>query len=378
MRLTTLLVMICLAATARGDEVKRLTAGADVSMLLEIEKAGGTFKDADGNAADAIRVLRDNGCELFRLRLFVDPSDDFASTWGATQDIRQVRALGKRVKAAGGKLLLDLHYSDTWADPGKQAKPKAWAELDFDALERQVTAYTADVIRDLRAHGAAPDMVQVGNEITSGMLFPDGKVLDAPQEREKEQWTKFARLFNAGVRGVRQASEPVERIPVMLHIHGGGRPGLPGWFLGKFTSHDVEFDVIGVSFYPAWGDSLDALRDNLRQVAETYQKDIYVAETSYPWRPMPEMEQYRDAMTWPATPEGQVRFVEDLAAALRDVPHGCGAGFIWWYPEAIPVKDRFIWRGGAEALYDEAGRPLPALLQLSGLTGVRQPAAAPK
>jgi arabinogalactan endo-1,4-beta-galactosidase len=174
-------------------------AGADVSMLPEIEKAGGVFS-REGKPGDALKIMRAGGCNLFRVRLFVDPEKDFNKNHGATQDLPYVVALSKRIKATGAILLLDLHYSDTWADPGKQFKPRAWETLAFDALEKQVHAYTASVLKALADAGATPDMVQIGNEIAGGMLWPEGKVLNAPKPEEAQQWERLARPAQRGGR----------------------------------------------------------------------------------------------------------------------------------------------------------------------------------
>ena len=347
-----------------GGERRReqvFLAGADISMLPEIEKLGGAFRDGDGQPADAVRVLRDHGCNLFRLRLFVDPTDDFDKSYGATQDLEYVVALARRVKAVNARFMLDLHYSDTWADPGKQFKPAAWKDLEFDALQRQVHDYTAAVLKRLGDEDVMPDMVQVGNEIAGGMLWPDGKVLGAAAGQEDQQWQKFARLFNAGARACREAKRPDGKpIRVVLHIHGGGKNGLPRWFFEKFARYQGDFDVIALSFYPAWDDSLDQLKLSMAEVIHLFHKDVLVAETSYPWRTMPE-HAAKATMRWPHTPQGQAQFLRDLAVAIRSAPERRGIGFIWWYPEAVPLPGRHVWRGGAEALFDEQGRPLPAL-----------------
>src|SRR5688500_12217043 len=264
--------------TAAATQPKQFIAGADISMLPEIEKAGGTFASRDGVRGDALKILRDGGCNLFRVRLFVDPDDEFNNrNYGATQDLEYVVALAKRIKATGAQFLLDIHYSDTWADPGKQHKPAAWRELEFDALERKVHEYTASVMNALADAGATPHMVQIGNEIAGGMLWPDGKVLDTPQEVELRQWARFARLLNAGSRAVREASKTSGTpIRVVIHIHGGGKPGLPKWFFGKLKPHNVDFDVVALSFYPAWDDALPALKQNLADVATIFDKDILI------------------------------------------------------------------------------------------------------
>jgi arabinogalactan endo-1,4-beta-galactosidase len=351
----------CAAPPPPPSRPREFIAGADVSMLTEIEKAGGVFR-RDGKSGDALEIMRAGGCNLFRVRLFVDPEKDFNKNHGATQDLPYVVALTKRIKASGATLLLDLHYSDTWADPAKQFKPKAWESLDFDALEKQVHDYTASVLKALADAGATPDMVQIGNEIAGGMLWPDGKVLNAPKEQEAQQWKRFARLLNAGARAVREAAKASQQpIRVVIHIHGGGKPGLPKWFFEKLAQHGpVDFDIVALSFYPAWDDSLDALRKNLDDNANAIGKDILIAETSYPWRPM-EGHADKRTMTWPQTREGQQKFVTDLSDAIRATPNNRGLGFVWWYPEAIPLEGRRIWRGGAEALFDEKGAALPAL-----------------
>jgi arabinogalactan endo-1,4-beta-galactosidase len=356
--------VICLYATARVRAgAQTLTNGADISMLSEIERAGGVFRDENGTPGDEISILRAHGCQLFRVRLFVDPDPNYSKTDGATQDLSTVRALGKRIKAAGGQFMLDIHYSDTWADPGHQIKPKAWEGLDFDALEKRVGQYTSDVLKDLIGSGAAPDMVQVGNEITAGMIWPDGNVLNVPAEKEQLQWKQFARLFNAGAKAVRAASSASSAHPmrIILHIHGGGREGLPKWFFGKFDTAGSDFDIIGLSFYPAWGDSIDALKQNLSDVIGTYGKDVLIAETSYPWRPLPDIKA-GPPMLWPQSPQGQEKFVRDLSAVIRAAPGGHGLGFMWWYSDAIQVPTKMrIWRTGSEALFDSDGKALPAL-----------------
>lgn len=338
----------------------KMVAGADISMLPEIEKAGGIFRKSDGSAGDAIQILRDHDFRLFRLRLFVDPTTDFARSYGATQDLKYVRALAKRIKAAGGQLLLDIHYSDTWADPAKQFTPAKWKQLDFDALEKQVHDYTAAVLKDLQDNGASPEMVQVGNEITGGMLWPLGKVLDASPDQEAAQWQRFAKLLNAGAKAVREAQTPGHPIRIMIHIHGGGKPGMAKWFFEKLGHTPVDFDIVGLSFYPAWGDAMDALKQNIDDVITSVDKDVFIAETSYPWRPLPDIKE-SPIMRWPQTPAGQKQFLEELLALMDAAPNHRAIGYAWWYPEAIAVPPLHIWRNGSEALFDDTGKPLPAM-----------------
>jgi arabinogalactan endo-1,4-beta-galactosidase len=333
--------------------------GGDVSMLPELERFGATYRDVAGAPRDAIEIFRSQGWNLFRVRLFVNPTDDFDQSWGATQSLPMVRRLCKRVHDAGGILLLDLHYSDTWADPEHQTKPAAWKDLSFDELEQRVHDYTADVLQQLKSEGIVPEMVQVGNEVTAGMLWPDAKLWDVPPEQRPQQWTKLSRLLNAGARAVRAASTPDKPIRVMIHAHGGGKLDLKRAFFDQLN--DVDFDAIGLSFYPGWGESIDTLA---RQIA-TLSKDkpVMVVETAYPRKEVDIKPEFRQTLAWPLTPEGQARFARDLNRVARDA----GAiGVCWWYPEATPVKGHAVYRHGAEGLFDDEGRALPTINALIG------------
>jgi arabinogalactan endo-1,4-beta-galactosidase len=326
-------------------------------MLPAIEKAGGLYRHA-GQTGDAVQILHDAGCNLFRVRLFVDPTTDFLKGSGAVQSLPYVIALAKRIKAVDALFLLDIHYSDTWADPLHQETPASWKDLNAEALQQKVYTYTKSILQECQDNGVMPDMVQVGNEITAGMLWPTGKLYAATGDAEEHQWQHFAALFNAGAKAVREAQTADHKIRIVFHIHGGGRDGLPKWFFDKISHYSVDYDIMGLSFYPAWNDSLPLLQKNMAELVQTYNKDILLAEVSYPWSPLPDV--HDPAMTWPQTPKGQAQFLADLNAALRAVPHGHGLGFVWWYPEAIPLSGTHIWRGGDEALFDGKGNLLPA------------------
>ncbi len=354
------LLLLALGAAAAGpsrQDAPDLVLGADVSMLLEIEKAGGVFRDG-GRPGDALRLLRDRGLNLFRLRLFVDPERDYAKCWGATQDLDAVRALAKRARAAGARWLLDFHYSDTWADPGHQRKPAAWEGLDFPALERKVEDYTAGAVADLKKDGIAPDWIQVGNEITPGFLWPDGKL--AGGDEEEPSWDRFARLVRAGIRGARRPFAGGPGPKIMIHIHCGGSAAATRRFFERLAKRGVDFDLIGLSYYPWWHGPIGDLRENLDATAKAFGKDIVVVETAYPHRGEAHWKQ-RKNMDWPVTPEGQQQFLADVVRAVRETPGGRGRGVVYWYPEAIPVKGLKVWNGGATALFDASGEPLPAI-----------------
>ncbi len=333
--------------------------GADISALERIEQAGGVFRDG-GQAGDAIAILRSHASTVFRLRLFVNPNDSDVQV----NDVAYTVRMARRVKAAGGKLLLDFHYSDTWADPGHQTTPAAWASLGFDSLEQRVQAYSDSVITQLKLAGALPDIVQVGNEIDGGMLWPLGQLYVTGADTTQE-WTQFTGLLKAGIRGVRAALGPGDSIRIMLHYSQGGSTGGTQWFFDHMVAYGVPFDLIGLSYYPWWQGTLPELQANLTATALRYGRDITVVETSYPWRAggWESMVTNSAAMTWPVSPQGQAQFLRDVLDAVAAVPNGHGAGVVWWYPEAIQVPGLFVWGGGSLTLFDSTGNVLPAASQ---------------
>ena len=330
--------------------------GADLSALERIEQAGGAFGNG-GQPGDAIAILRAQGVNGVRLRLFVNPSGQEVQV----NDLGYTVRMAGRAKAVGATLLLDLHYSDTWADPGHQETPAAWAAFGIDSLEQQVETYTAGVITRLKQAGALPDIVQIGNEIDGGMLWPLGQVSGTGNDTPA-QWDHFTRLLKAGIRGVRGALGPGDSVRIMLHYAQGGNSGGTQWFFDHMDANGVPYDMIGLSYYPWWHGTLGQLQANVRATALRYGRDIMVVETSYPWRAggWEGMVTNSTAMTWPASPTGQAQFLRDVLDAVAAVPDHRGAGVIWWYPEAIQVPGLFIWGGGSLALFDAAGNVLPA------------------
>ncbi len=331
--------------------------GADVSALARIEQAGGVFRDA-GQAGDAIAILHSHGTSLFRLRLFVNPNDSDV----VVNDLPYTLRMASRVKAAGAKLLLDFHYSDTWADPGHQTVPAAWANLGFDSLEQQVQTYSDSVITQLKQAGALPDIVQIGNEIDDGMLWPLGELYVTGADTTQE-WTQFTDLLKAGIRGVRAALGPGDSVRIMLHYSQGGSTSSTQWFFDHMAAYGVPYDLIGLSYYPWYQGTLAGLQANLAATALRYGRDVVVVETSYPWRAGGWESMVSDSaavMSWPVSSQGQAQFLVDLVDAVAATPNGHGAGVAWWYPEAIQVPRLYIWGGGSLALFDSTGNVLPA------------------
>lgn len=222
-----------------------------------------------GRQKDALQILKDHGFNYIRLRIFNDPAQDSGySPKKGFCDLEHTKQMAKRIKAAGMKFLLDFHYSDYWADPGKQYKPAAWGNADFPRLRQLVFEYTRTVIRELKQQGTEPDMVQVGNEINHGMIWPDGRISNLDN---------LAQLIYAGISGVKAVSPDMV---IMLHIALGGQNDESRFFVDNMLARKVPFDVIGLSYYPKWHGTLADLQYNVKDLAARYRKDVVIVEYS--------------------------------------------------------------------------------------------------
>ena len=242
--------------------------GADISFLPQLESRGMKFYE-DGAAKDALVILKDQGFNAIRLRIFNNPSSD--SGYSPKQgfcDLDHTLQMARRIKAAGMHFLLDFHYSDTWADPGKQFKPLAWKNFDFQGLQQAMHDFTRQVIAGLRDQGTAPDMVQIGNEINHGLLWPDGKF---------EHADTLAAFLRSAIAAVREVDPSIR---IMLHIACGGQNEESRHFLDAMLDRRVSFDLIGESYYPRWHGTLGQLDSNLTDLASRYKQKIVVVEYS--------------------------------------------------------------------------------------------------
>jgi arabinogalactan endo-1,4-beta-galactosidase len=354
--------------------------GADISALAQVEQRGAIFRD-DGKPGDAIAIFSRHGWNCFRLRLFVNPN----GRGGVVNNLDYTRALAKRIKAAGATFILDIHYSDTWADPQHQVKAAAWKDMGFDALQNAVETYTAETIKDLKDDNALPQIVQVGNEITGGTLWPDAQVqvplstvkvydstvrpIKVPQPYDDaRQWDRFTRILAAGIRGVRKSTTPSNGVRIMIHIDCAGDWPVTQWFFDHLGQHNVDYDIIGQSYYPYWHGTLVNVRENLQQTASHYHKDIIIVETAYPWRDAQRWSA-RKNMAWPISADGQKQFMEDLIRTVRQAPEGRGIGVVYWHPEPVPSRNStgVQWNGGDTTLFDSDGNALPAIDALTAL-----------
>ncbi len=309
--------------------------GADLSFLKQAEDRGTVFKE-NGQAKPGLQIFKDHGYNWIRLRLFHSPTQ-------LPNNLEYTLALAKEARKLGLKFLLNYHYSDTWADPGKQFIPKAWQGKSHGELVQAVFEYTRDTIAAFREAGALPDMVQPGNEITPGMLWPDGRLPD--------HWDNFADLLKAGIRGVEAGRGDQARPRIMIHIDRGGDRNRTKAFFDHLNACNVEFDVIGQSYYPWWHGTLLDLRENLAFMANTYQKDIILVEVAYCWRPT----EYRTRPgPFPETPEGQRDFLDEVNRLVLATPNNRGLGVFWWEPAVTgPLRNR--------GFFDNDGNALPVI-----------------
>lgn len=315
--------------------------GMDLSTLAELEKLGAKYYD-NNEETDILEIMKRYDVDTIRLRLWNDPYSEKGEPYGAgTNDLNTTLAIAKKVTDAGMGVLLNYHYSDFWADPGKQIKPKAWKDYGVKELEKAVYEYTRDTMQVFKAQGVNLTMVQVGNELTNGLLWPEG---------QKPEYDNIALFINAGIRGVRAVDADV---PIMIHLDNGGNNELYRTWFDEFMKRGEDFQYIGLSYYPFWHGTLDMLEYNMNDIAERYDKDLIIAEVSMGYT----MEDYAsyeklkpeerkgyatkpslvEKLEYPMTKEGQTEFMKDILTRLQNVKGGHGCGFFYWEPAWIPV-----------------------------------------
>jgi arabinogalactan endo-1,4-beta-galactosidase len=336
--------------------------GADLSFTPQLEAAGVRHSDR-GRVRPVERILAARGANYVRLRVWTAPPAGYS-------DAASALAMARRAKRAGMKVLLNLHYSDFWADPAHQTTPAAWQGQDLPALAATVRGYTRGIVAGFARRGAAIDMIQIGNEVTAGMLWPVGQLYPADGT---QRWAEFTTLLEAGIAGAREGNPANHRLDVMVHIDRGGDNGGAVWFYDHIAAEGVGFDVIGLSYYPFWHGPLAALRANLDDLSTRYGKPLVVVEAAYPWTLdngdqlanfIASPDQLPDGAQFPATPAGQVAYFEALRSVLSGVSGGLGAGFFDWSPEWIPGVGWAPGEGNPNdnlTMFDWTGAALPVL-----------------
>lgn len=299
--------------------------GADVSWLTEMESAGRKFYNSSGAEGECMSILKGLGMNTIRLRVWVNP----AGGWNGTADVVTKAA---RAKNLGMRIMIDFHYSDTWADPGHQLKPAAWAAQDINSLKTSLATHTTDVLNALKTAGITPEWVQVGNETNDGMLWPEGKA--------SVNMANFAQFVNAGYDAVKSVFPSAK---VIVHISNGWNNTLFRWLFDGLKSNGGKWDVIGMSLYPSptnWQTFNAQCLANMNDMVSRYGKEVMIVEVG---------------MSWDQAASCRA-FLEDLIAKTRSVPGDKGLGVLYWEPQSYGN-----WKGYTLGAFDNSGKPTDAL-----------------
>ena len=351
--------------------IEGLYLGGDISVLQSYEDNKVPYYDQQGNLIpDVLKYMKSEqvGWNAQRVRLFVNPQQknpDGSKDAQVCQDLDYVVRLCKRIKQEGFSLLLDFHYSDTWADPSNQWIPQEWAGLNEIELQAKVYQYTKDCLQRLVDEGATPDFVQPGNEISYGMLWSTYASRNDRSNRcfydsSQESWNRFVNLLGQATKAIREVCPDAG---IVLHTERSGNLDSLKDIYGRLSA--VDYDIIGLSYYPFWHNSLDVLSESLSGLAEAFpDKQVHMVEVAYHYQWPPQSE-FDFSSIWPINPEGQAAYTRDLIKELKK--HENVTGLYWWFPEEngngpnSAVLTNWVNRG----LWDnESHRALPALYEL--------------
>ena len=351
-KLLFLLMLISLFISCKDDTVNEISenqhtssiiSGVDISDYPKVSSYNPTFYDENNNEISFINSLIQNGVNTIRLRLWVNPVDESSS-------LDEVKEFSNELKSLGFKIWVTPHFSDTWAHPGQQQTPSDWSSLSFEELKNQVYTYTSQIMSEIN-----PDYIQIGNEINTGILFPHGRIADNQDQ--------FVELVNEGVNAVRNSSTNAK---IILHCAGFESSN---WFFN--IVNQVDYDVIGISYYPWWhGKSLDDLQNQLSSLSINFEKEILIAETSYPftlgWNDWTNnnvgLEEHLILPEYPASPQGQKDFIRDIKNLVFEVNNGIG--FCYWGAERIAWDGETSTNGSTwenQAVFDFENKELPVL-----------------
>ena len=332
-RLLFLMLFIYAAAAAqRGKKNGQFVKGADISWLPQMEATGYIFYNDSGRREDCFKILKDHGINAIRLRTWVNPSDNKASGHCSKEE---TVAMAVRCKKWGMRVMIDFHYSDSWADPGKQKKPAAWEGHDFPTLLKDLYDYTFDVMTALKNAGVSPEWVQVGNETASGMIYPEGST---------KNWVTLAQLINKGYEAIKAVS-PAST--VLLHVdQGNNNARFRAWF-DSAQAHGAKYDMIGLSYYPYWLDgkpdytlSVNDLANNMNDISARYNKPVMVVEVG--------------------GEDDKVQNTYDMLVTVlqkvKAVPKKMGKGVMYWEPQGARS-----WSKYGLSCWGADGRPTKAL-----------------
>ena len=332
---------------------KPLLIGMDLSFQPEIASSDFVFKDENSRTIEMLPFLKAKGVDIVRLRLWHTPADGHSG-------LNELLEYSQDVKSAGMEILLDIHYSDWWADPGSQTIPVAWQGLTAEQLKTEIYDYTLMVMEAMEAQNTLPSMVQIGNETNSGFLWDLGRVGGSFDSN----WNTYIEMIGEGMDAVREVNPTTK---IMLHY-----AGLEGsdWFFNNVST--VDYDIIGLSYYPIWhGKSLTNLQTVLNNLSSTHGKEIMIVETAYPysmnwadWTNNIWGSEDQLISGYTATPEGQAAFFAKLKEIMINVPNKKGLGICYWAPDWVAFKgteatDGSTWENATT--FDFSGRALPIM-----------------
>ena len=315
--------------------------GADLSFLPEIRQSGVVLKNANNQPEDMLLTLKNSGVNVIRLRLWKNPTE-------TNSNFSSVKNLAKEIQNLGMKVLLSVHYSDTWADPGKQTKPVQWQGIPFNQLKDSVYLYTKKIVSEIN-----PEYIQLGNEINPGFMWPEGHISNP---------TQFKELLQKGINAVRETNAQTKII-----IHYAGFENANQFYT---SISNLDYDIIGLSYYPMWhGKNLETLKQNLITISNTHNKAIFIAETSYPftlgWNDYTNNIiglESQILSQFSATPQGQKDYLTAIKEIINEVPKGIG--FCYWGGEWVSYKGNTASNGSSyenQAFWDFENKSLPIL-----------------
>jgi arabinogalactan endo-1,4-beta-galactosidase len=329
--------------------------GGDLSSIIEVEENGGVFYDYEGKEKDVFKILKENGMDSIRIRVWNDPLDENGIPYAnGHNDLETAVQIGKRATACDMRVLIDFHYSDYWADPSSQEVPKDWKNLTFSEKEKALYEYTKTSLCKLLDAGVNVTMVQIGNETTSGLAG-------------ETDWDKITSLMSAGSKAVRETAEKYNReILVAMHFTEYKHYD---WYASQLQQYEVDYDVFASSYYPYWHGDLAGLEKALQNIIDKYQKKVLIVEFAYPYN-LANTDNHPNAISWGSSftfpytvnRNGQAEAICDIYKTATALGDDC-LGLFYWEPTWISIPDSDYvgspWEN--QALFDSNGKPLPAL-----------------
>lgn len=341
---------------------KEFMIGADVSSLQAMEDYGAKYFDFDGVEKDALEILQSHGVNYIRLRIWNEPETSFDR--GDYCNLENSIAVAKRAKALGMKLLLDFHYSDSWADWKNQHLPKKWVNMSMEQVENAVYQFTRETLEKLYQENAYPDVVQIGNEIGCGLLWPHGD-LEHPEN--------IAKLLNAGIIAVQEAETGDNKAEIMLHVESGGNTEATETFFMMLGDYGLKhYDIIGLSYYPYWAGKYPCLLRNMQNIQRKLEKKVVVVETAFPYTDdshdtTPNVvtgELTRKEMQLEPSEENQRRVTEEIMQMVYQEDNGYGVFYwepVWYCLQGVGAMKDLGNEWENQAVFDHTGKALEGL-----------------